>query len=181
MRRHPYPFSAAPNVAPLNEPPIRDRAWNGLRRYPDILRALELPVPRQKPAGDNRLSRSRLGRGFRRRGGGRDPGCEGRSRQRIVDCSVGALAIVRGELAPGCTDGENGMLSVRRVGGHRRPRAVQERRFCPLDGLLRLSDPPGQRFQSSWKKQSPRCWRATPPADSKSPLTSQPPSNRLPP
>src|SRR5256885_744724 len=46
VRRHPDPFAVAPNVAALNVPPIRDWAQNGLRRHPDILRALELPVPR---------------------------------------------------------------------------------------------------------------------------------------
>src|SRR6516162_3758093 len=44
--RHPAPISAAPNVAALNKPPVRDRARNGLRGHPDILRALELPVAR---------------------------------------------------------------------------------------------------------------------------------------
>jgi hypothetical protein len=43
----------------------------------------------------------------------------------------------------GCADGENGMLAVWRVGLHRSGGAVQEPCFCPLEGLLRLSDPPG--------------------------------------
>ena len=44
--RRPDPISAAPNVAALNKPPVRDRARIDLGGHPDILRALELPVPR---------------------------------------------------------------------------------------------------------------------------------------
>ena len=76
-RRDPYPCSVVPNVAALNELPVRDRAWNGLRRHPDILRPLKLPVPRQKCVGDDRLSRPRLCTDFREEGKGSRPGLLG--------------------------------------------------------------------------------------------------------
>jgi hypothetical protein len=47
------------------------------------------------------------------------------------------LAIVRGERAPSCADGENSLLALWQAGLH------QEPRFCSLEGLLRLSGPPG--------------------------------------
>jgi len=49
------------------------------------------------------------------------------------------------------------MLNVRGAGGHRRPRAVQKRCFCPLKGFLRLSDPPGlQRLSRGLEKLARR-------------------------
>ena len=51
MRRDPYPFTTAPNVEPFNKPPVRDWARDHLWRHPEILRALELPVTRQKRVG----------------------------------------------------------------------------------------------------------------------------------
>jgi len=107
-----------------------------------MLRALELPVPRQKRVDDDGLSRRRLCEGNRRRGGGGEPGCERHCGQCVVDRPDGALTIVRGKRAPGGAVGENAMLAVWRVGLHRRRWAVQEPRFRPLEGLLRLYDRP---------------------------------------
>ena len=91
---------------------------------------------------------------------GSDPGSEGRRRQCVVDRSDGALAIVCGERAPGFTDSENGILAFWRAGLHRRGRGVKEPRFRPLEGLLRLFDPPGlQRLSGRLEKRTSRLVR----------------------